>query len=68
MEIKTSPEKNPENGILQLLIFIDRDDSLILEQALKSFDKYDKDDSKYIKKLEHVKSTIHDIWAQLHPS
>lgn len=68
MEIINNPEKNPENGKLQLLVRLDRDESLILEQALRAFDKYDKDDNKYVTRLTHVTTVVHDIWKQLHPS
>jgi hypothetical protein len=68
MDIIGSPEKNQENAKMELLVKLNADDSLILEQVLKAFDKYDKDDSKYIAKLESVKDNIHKIWALLHPS
>ena len=51
-----------------LLVKIDEDDSIKLNSALIAFDKYDKDDPRYTIPLEELRQTIHDIWAQLHPS
>ena len=68
MKIINQPEKDPDTGSKKVLVEIDEDDSKILEQSLKAFEKYDTDDKKYIVKLEHDKEMIHKIWALLHPS
>jgi len=51
-----------------ILIDIDEDDAIKLDSAIRAFDKYDKDDAKYVRPLEELRQTIHDIWALLHPS
>jgi hypothetical protein len=69
MKIKQfTADKDPETGKLKILVEINSDDSLILEQALLAFDKYDKDDNRYIERLNSVKEQIHKTWAITHPS
>jgi len=51
-----------------LLVKIDEDDAIKLNSAIKAFEQYDKDDKRYTVPLEELRQTIHDIWAQLHPS
>ena len=67
MKIRSGVEKNLENKKF-ILVEIDADDSKIWNQAIKVFDKYDKDDYKYRARLEDNKEIIHKIWALLHPS
>jgi hypothetical protein len=66
--IQASAEKDPETGKLKVLVEINADDSLILEQTLLAFDKYDKDDNRYIARLNSVKEQIHKTWTLTHPS
>jgi len=69
MQIVGEVEKSTERPFKKhILIEIDEDDSIILEQSLLSFEKYDQDDTRYIAKLDHVKEQTHKIWALLHPS
>ena len=63
-----NPDRDPDTGKLKILVEINADDSLILEQSLKEFFKYDKDDPKYTSKLTELKTRIHELWALLHPS
>jgi len=69
MKITGTVEKTRDKPFKKhILVDIDEDDSLILDQALRAFDKYDPDDYKYRARLEGLKEQIHKVWALLHPS
>ena len=66
--MQASAEIDSDTGKLKVLVEINSDDSLILEQALLSFEKYDKDDNRYISRLNSIKEQIHKTWTLTHPS
>jgi len=69
--IKEEPERDPETGKKKLLIEIDEDDIIIIDQSVRKVlqtTAFDKDDNKYIVRLNHVKEISHKAWTLLHPS
>jgi len=68
MKIFGDVEKDKETGINKILVELNADDTKILDQAIRAFDKFDEDDFEHRAKIEDLKEQLHKVWALTHPS
>ena len=64
----SDPGKNPNTGEQEITIAVSNTAIKILNSAIRSFEKYDRDDVKYVKNLEALKAELHIVWTILNPS
>ena len=64
----SDPGKNPNTAETEITIAVSNTAIKILNSAIRSFEKYDRDDVKYVKNLEALKAELHTVWTILNPS